>query len=418
MIQPSAEFREAFFQRGGEAAARCYQCATCSSVCELAPEDAPFPRRQILWAQWGLADRLMADPGPWLCHQCNDCSVRCPRDVTPGDVMASIRAMAVQSLAFPSFIGGLVGNVKSTWPVLVLLPIILWAVLLGVTTGLHVPAVDPELGALDGRFHYEHFVPHTLIYIVYFSANGWVLLALWVSGRKHWKLMGAGTERLGSFLGKLIPALIEVATHNRFGTCERGVPKRRWGHFMVMWGFVGAAVTSGFAVVYLYKEYMPFSLFMPADAPAYPMPIDHWVKWLGNISAVALVLGGILLFINRLTREDKLVGATTAFDRFFLWLVLAVIGTGVFTELFRFVAVPVAFACLIYLLHLGVVLCLFLTLPYSKFAHIMYRTLAMVHQLMVPAAPAPAPVVVASSEAPAPESADVQVNAESKEESS
>jgi hypothetical protein len=42
----------------------------------------------------------------------------------------------------------------------------------------------------------------------------------------------------------------------------------------------------------------------------------------------------------------------------------------------------------------------------------------MVHQLMVPAAPAPALVAVASSEALAPESADEEVNTEAKEESS
>jgi quinone-modifying oxidoreductase subunit QmoC len=102
----------------------------------------------------------------------------------------------------------------------------------------------------------------------------------------------------------------------------------------------------------------------------------------GNISAVLLVVGGILLLVNRLAKGDKLVGATNAFDRFFLWVVIAVIGTGVLTELFRFVAVPTSAACTVYVLHLGIVLCLFLTLPYSKFAHILYRTLAMIHERM------------------------------------
>jgi quinone-modifying oxidoreductase subunit QmoC len=69
VISMSSDFRETFFEHGGENAARCYQCATCSSVCELAPANAPFPRRQILWAQWGMEDRLMGDAGPWLCHQ-------------------------------------------------------------------------------------------------------------------------------------------------------------------------------------------------------------------------------------------------------------------------------------------------------------------------------------------------------------
>ena len=89
-----------------------------------------------------------------------------------------------------------------------------------------------------------------------------------------------------------------------------------------------------------------------------------------------------MLFANRLKRNDKLVGQTTAFDRFFLWLVLAVIATGVATEIFRYmIAVPTV-GLAVYIVHLGVVLSLFLTLPYSKFAHIYYRSLAMVHERM------------------------------------
>jgi quinone-modifying oxidoreductase subunit QmoC len=37
-------------------------------------------------------------------------------------------------------------------------------------------------------------------------------------------------------------------------------------------------------------------------------------------------------------------------------------------------------AVALYVVHLGVVTTLFLTFPYSKFAHMLYRTLAMVHE--------------------------------------
>ena len=40
-------------------------------------------------------------------------------------------------------------------------------------------------------------------------------------------------------------------------------------------------------------------------------------------------------------------------------------------------------ACFAYLIHLGFVLCLFVTIPYCKFAHFVYRTLAMTHERMV-----------------------------------
>ena len=380
VVQPSSKFREAFAKRGGAAAARCYQCAACSSVCELAPAAAPFPRRQVLWAQWGLVDRLAADPGPWLCHQCNDCSLRCPRDVAPGDLMAAVRGMVVECLAFPRAFGRLVANARTTWPLLLLGPLLFWVLLLGATGRLVLPAADPQLGGLEGRFHYQDVVPHALIYAVYVTATAWVAVALWVSGRRYWRLLGAGAARHGSFLANLFPVLGDIATHARFKECGRGVPRRRWGHFLLMWGFVGAAATSGFAILYLYGGTPIFDWL--GLGHGYPLPLDHWVKWLGNLSAVLLVLGGTLLYANRLAVGDRLVGATTGSDRFLLYTVLGVVVTGVLTEAFRFVALPMAAAWLVYVLHLGIVLTLFLTLPYSKLAHVVYRTLAMVHERM------------------------------------
>ena len=93
--------------------------------------------------------------------------------------------------------------------------------------------------------------------------------------------------------------------------------------------------------------------------------------------------------------EDKLPGPfydiTVAgnsfnfFDNFFLGIVLLVIATGVLAEMARY-WFPAEAAMGAYVLHLGAVLCLFLTFSYSKFAHLLYRTMAMVHERMVAAA--------------------------------
>jgi quinone-modifying oxidoreductase, subunit QmoC len=363
-LQPSAAFRKALAERGGGTAANCYQCATCSSVCQLAPEGAPFPRRQMLWAQWGLSDRLAADPAPWLCHQCNDCTVRCPRGARPGDVLQAVRSLAVEALSFPAFLGRWVAHARTTWPLLLGLPVLFWIALLGGAGLLHGPS----------DFHaFEQVVPHGLIYAVFLPTAGFVMLASFMGGRRLWRALGNGVSRSGSFLAQVGPVALEIATHKRFGECG-SARYRRVGHLALFWGFVGAAVTSGLLIVAIYVQ-----------GEQMPLGLAHPYKVLGNVSAVLLLLGGGILVVNRLTQEDR-VGASTAFDWFFNGVVALVIVTGVGAELARLLAgegtVPATVAVGVYVVHLGVVTTLFVTFPYSKFAHLVYRTVAMVHERM------------------------------------
>jgi len=160
----------------------------------------------------------------------------------------------------------------------------------------------------------------------------------------------------------------DVATHKSFGECT-AKPSRRTGHLLLFWGFVGAAVTSGLLIVGIYIQKLDM-----------PLALWHPYKILGNLSAVALVVGGVMLFVNRYGSGRALI-SSSAFDSFFLGLVAAVIVSGVLTELVRLAELPGA-AFALYTLHLGVVMTLFLTFPYSKFAHMLYRTLALVHARM------------------------------------
>lgn len=362
-LLPSPSLREELARRGAGDAGKCYQCATCSSVCELAPAESPFPRRQMMLAQWGLVDRLAADPSVWLCHQCNDCTVRCPRNARPGDVLQAVRSLVIEKLAFPGLLGTLVARARVTWPLLLGLPLLFWVALLGLTGHLAVP---PDLPA--GAWGYELLVPHVFIYGVFFPVAGWVLLASIVSGRRFWKLIGSSGERRGTFAAALLPALGEIAIHKRFGRCSAAKP-RQLGHLTLLWGFVGAAVTSGLLIVGMYVQHL-----------AMPLALTHPYKILGNVSGALLVIGGAMLVGNRLGDRNA-SGTTSAFDSFFLGVVVLVIATGMTVELAR-LADAASFALTVYVVHLGSVMTLFLTFPYSKFAHMLYRTLAMVHARM------------------------------------
>jgi quinone-modifying oxidoreductase subunit QmoC len=363
-LTPGAELRDQLERSGAGNVARCYQCATCTSVCELSTPENAFPRKQMLLAQWGMVDRLASDPAVWLCHQCADCSERCPREAKPGDVLKGVRAEVIHLLSFPRFIGSMVANARVTWPLMVALPWLFWIALLG---GMGYYPVDAEHLLHQGEHGgYAAIAPHWLIYAVYFPIAGWVTLAAAIGGARLWKMMGRGAKRRGSFISGLMAVMLDIATHKSFGECT-AKPSRRTPHLLLFWGFAGAAITSGLLIVAIYIQKLPM-----------PLPLWHPYKVLGNISALLLVIGGIQLMVNRYGSGRALV-SSNAFDNFFLGLVALVIFTGVATEAIRLAAMPTT-AFVIYTLHLGVVMTLFLTFPYSKFAHMLYRALAQVHQ--------------------------------------
>jgi quinone-modifying oxidoreductase subunit QmoC len=357
-ISPTQDLRAELFRRGGGDAARCFQCATCTAVCDLAATSGTlFPRRQMLLAQWGLVDRLAADPSIWLCHGCNDCTVRCPRDAKPGDAMQAIRSLVIEHLGTPRFMARLVANAATSWPVLLGFPVLFWALYIYAVSGFAVPRTPLVYGDL---------VKQWMIYSVFIPAAAFAAFAAAAGARRTWLGWGTGAARRGSLAGGLAAIVREVLDHRRFGRCVDARP-RRSGHLLLVFGFLGALLTTTL-----------LGVAMDLLGTRTPLPQTHFIKLLGNVSAVLLVIGTVWLVSNR-AGSGSSAGRWVAFDTFFLSLVAGVVFSGVGAELGRMFLSPAA-ALAIYVLHLGTVLSLFLTFPFSKFAHALYRTLAMAHE--------------------------------------
>src|SRR6056297_595953 len=144
-VDPNVKFIEELQASGGDSLKKCYQCATCSVVCPLSPEKNPFPRKEMIWAQWGMKDKLVNDIDIWLCHNCGECSDLCPRGANPGDVLASLRNMSYRSLAKPAVFGKWMSSSKYL-PILFAIPAILYLIIWGFTTGLSIPGGEVIYG--------------------------------------------------------------------------------------------------------------------------------------------------------------------------------------------------------------------------------------------------------------------------------
>lgn len=356
-IEPDISFIRELKTSGGDDLKKCFQCATCSVVCNLSPAERPFPRKEMVWAQWGLKDRLASDPDVWLCHQCNDCSKYCPRGARPGDVMAALRRRQIEDNAAPRFLARMVSDPRFL-PVIFAFPVMLLLLFMSAAGTLHIP---------QGEIIYRKFIPQWPVIDVLFPLTAvWAALSAAFTLRRLWAGFGAfsGDPSVSlSYKPAFITALA-VLTHKYFKECVTD-RARYLAHLNIMWGFILLVVTttSVAAGVYLFHQETPYALSNP-------------IKWIGNIGGLALVAGSLIAIFHRLLNETD-AGKGTYFDWLFLIVVFLTGLTGLSAEVLRLADVA-GLAYPVYFAHLVFVWFLFAYLPFSKFAHFLYRLCALV----------------------------------------
>lgn len=348
-------------ETGGDSVKKCFQCANCTAVCDLSTPDAPFPRKQMQLAGWGLKEKLAADPSVWYCHQCKDCSTHCPRNAKPADAINAIRLTLIKEFAFPKFMGKLL-NEQKYWPVVFLIPIAYLFVMLFVAGTRSFP---------EGDVHYAAFLPHIVLETM-FSAIFFVGFAgAVIGGMKFWKSIDSANPGDRSKGQSLIPGVIstfsELIVHSRFGKCKEN-SNLRLGHLLTFFGFAGLFIVTSAVVIFVILKF------------EYPFGLWHPLKILGNLAGTAMIAGLAIVAMNRLKSSDT-SGSGSYPDWLFLIVLLGVGITGFTTEALRFLNVP-ALAYSSYFIHMVFNFVLLVFLPYSKFAHIFYRFLALLHAKM------------------------------------
>ncbi len=371
LVDPDVEFIKEVGKLGGQDVKKCFQCATCSVACPISPDEKPFPRKEMLATSWGLKDRLIGNGDIWLCHNCGDCSTKCPRGAKPGDVLAAVRSYAVAQYATPKALGKMVNN-PGALPILLGIPAALFLVLgfISNVVGLGWLNFAPHGEELWGHSYFNNLLVDVIMLPTFAAAVIVFLLGLknFLTDIHNNAVMEGKTKVDKLYPAGMVQAFIRIIPtilkHQKFSDCTDN-KDRSTSHMMVLFGFIGLAIVTGcfFIAEWILHIEGPYSQINP-------------IKWLGNLGGIALIIGSGLMIAKRKAKTDQVSAYK---DWYLLGLVMGLGVTGLLTELIRLAGLHNLMA-LIYFIHLILVWSLFAYTPFSKLAHLVYRTVAMTYQ--------------------------------------
>ncbi|HEX9661129.1 MAG TPA: tricarballylate utilization 4Fe-4S protein TcuB [Candidatus Binatia bacterium] len=340
----------------------CNACRYCEGYCAVFPA---MEQRRI----FTKADLIYLAN---LCFDCCDCYYACqyapPHEfaINIPKVMAELRADTYREFAWPAILSGLFKrnglavSVITTAAVIVILGLVLafkgWDILRGVHLGE------------GASYRVVPFVAMTVppLVIMLYGLGIFIIGAV-----RFWR------ETQGKVSDVVDPSAFWRATKDAFGLAymkgggagcnypgERFSRSRLWFHHLVFYGFLLDFAATSIAAFYDH--------FLGWQAP---YPYISWPVVLGTAGGVGLLIGTIgLLFLKRQSDRAPAVQSMRSMDVAFLWLLFLTSLTGMLLLALRETA---AMGTLL-AIHLGVVGGLFITAPYGKFAHVVYRYAALV----------------------------------------
>ncbi len=338
----------------------CNGCRYCEGFCAVFPA---MTRR----LEFGKADiHYLAN----LCHNCGACLHACqyapPHEfaINVPKSMATVRGQTYSDYAWPKALGGLYKRNGLTVSMALAVSLSLFLMLAIESNG------SLWSGPVQNGFY--AIFPHNLMVSMFAPIFLWAVLALALGVMKFWREVTPATS--GAPLSS--PAAAEAA-HDALRLKYLGgghgegcnneddafTLARKRAHHLTFYGFMLCFAATSVATIYHYL----------LDWPA-PYDFTSLPKLLGTVGGISLTLGTLWLWRLNLARDPNHGDAQQRpMDRGFIALLFFISVTGLALMLSKNTpAMPILLA-----VHLGMVMALFLTLPYGKFAHGIFRTAAL-----------------------------------------
>jgi len=334
----------------------CNACRYCEGFCAVFPA---MTRR----LEFGKADvNYLAN----LCHNCGACYHACqyapPHEfaVNVPQTMAKVRVDTYSEYAVPASLGALYRRNGLTVALALAGGLALFLV-------LGVALQGAAFGTpLSGNFY--AIFPHNLLALLFGVVFVLAALSLGIGVTRFWKDVSAGTASAAAVAEATRHALTLKYLDGGHGDgCneadDRFTLARRRFHHLTFYGFMLCFASTVVATFYHYF------LGLAAPYPLFSVPV-----LLGTLGGIGLIVGPAGLLRLNLKRHPAHGDAQQKpLDRGFIALLLLTAASGLALLAWRDSG---AMAWLL-AVHLGIVIALFATLPYGKFAHGIYRSAAL-----------------------------------------
>ena len=338
----------------------CNACRYCEGFCAV----FPAMTRRLEFSQGDI--HYLAN----LCHNCGACLHACQYaaphefEINVPKAMAKVRLDTYAEYAWPQVMGKLYRRTGLTL-----------ALASGAGLAMFLCLTLMVMGnlftAMPGGNFYGIF-PHNTLALLFGAVFGFAVLALTVGVRRFWRNVSPADPPRQEKTAATLEATANVARLKYLDGghgegCNNAddqftLWRRRFHHF-TFYGFLLCFAATGVATLY------HFLLDWSAPYPVLSLPV-----MLGIAGGVGLLIGPAgLLWLNLRRNPEHGDENQKPMDRGFIALLFLVSASGLALLAFR----ESAALGLMLAIHLGLVMAFFLTMPYSKFAHGIFRSAAL-----------------------------------------
>jgi citrate/tricarballylate utilization protein len=340
----------------------CNSCRYCEGLC------AVFPAMEMRRAFSDGDLNYLAN----LCHACgacySDCQFSPPHefDVNVPQTLAIARAESYAAYAWPRALSGLFARNGVVVSVIAALSVA--AFIFGFAAANDAQTLH-GIHAGPGAFY--ALMPHNVMALLFGAAFLYAILSVFMSVRAFWLDIG---EPVGmtTDAAALWQAIRDAASLRYldgggvgcFNQDDQPTDRRKTFHHLTFYGFLLCFAATCVATLYHYL------LAREAPYPWWDLPVV-----LGALGGIGLLIGPLGLLVAKGQRDPVLTDqARSGMDTAFILMLFMTSLTGIALLLLRNTGVMGPLLAL----HLGVVFALFISMPYSKFVHGIYRFAALV----------------------------------------